>query len=184
MEKKTNKIKINDKRARNVSIIIGISAILLVILILVLRGIINRKLSKEISTEMAAIPQSIEWLVDDYKEIIDIEDIIQGNLNNQIKQVIEVQTVELEYQTEYRNNTSLPIGTVKVTQEGKDGEQELIIRKQYEGDVLIVDEQIGRRIMKPAMNKVIEIGVGSYYDIIYNNQNTVEYSRRTFKNFE
>jgi len=177
MEKKTNKIKINDKRARNVSIIIGISAILLVILILVLRGIINRKLSKEISTEMAAIPQSIEWLVDDYKEIIDIEDIIQGNLNNQIKQVIEVQTVELEYQTEYRNNTSLPIGTVKVTQEGKDGEQELIIRKQYEGDVLIVDEQIGRRIMKPAMNKVIEIGVGSYYDIIYNNQNTVEYSK-------
>lgn len=171
------KIKINDKRARNASILAIITVITIIGLIFVFRKIINDKLTKEIAIQQSEASQEIEWFDEEYEGIIDINDIIQENLNNQVKQIIEVQTVELEYQTEYQNNSSLPIGAIKVIQEGKDGEQELIIRKQYEGEKLIVDEQIGRRILKPAISKIIEIGAGSFYDIIYNNNNVVEHTK-------
>ena len=138
---------------------------------------IKEKLSKDIVTQVGQAPKEIEWFAEEYEGILNIKDIIQENLNNQIKQVIEVQTVELEYQTEYQTNKKLTDGTIKVIQEGKDGEQELIIRKQYEGEVLVTDEQIGRRILKPAINKVVEIGTGSFYDIIYNNNDSVEYTK-------
>ncbi len=178
MKEKNKKIKINDNRARNVLIIAVVFVITLIILIFLLKYIINEKLSNDISLQIAQKPKEIEWFDDEYNGIVNVNDIIQENLNNQIKQVIEVQTVELEYQTEYQNNSSLPIGAIKVIQEGKDGEQELIIRKQYEGEILIADEQIGRRILNPAINKIIEVGVGSFYDIIYNNNNTVEYTKK------
>lgn len=177
MKEKSKKIKINDTRTRDISIIAIISLIIGIILIIILKQRIDFKLSKEIIIQTAKTPQEIEWFDKKYDGIVNIQDIIKDNLNNPIKQVIETQTVELEYQTEYQNNSSLPVGTIKIVQEGKDGEQELIIRKQYEGDVLVLDEQIGRRILNPAMNKIIEIGVGSYYDIIYNNKDTVEYSK-------
>lgn len=177
MKEKTKKIKINDNRARNISIIVGISIILILILVVALKEIINKQLSKNISMQTLETPQEIEWFDEEYEGIINIEDIIQENLNNQIRQVIEVQTVELEYQTEYQTNKNLSDGTIKVIQEGEDGEQELIIRKQYEGEILVVDEQIGRRILKPAINKIIEIGTGTFYDIIYNNKDTVEYTK-------
>jgi len=177
MKEKKKKIKINDNRARNVSIIVGVTIVIVIILIFTLKQIINEKLAKDISLQIAQTTQEIEWFDEEYNGIIDINDIIQENLNNQIKQVIEVKNVELEYLTEYQKNNSLPIGTIKVIQEGKDGEQELIIRKQYEGENLIVDEQIGRRILNPPINKIIEVGAGSFYDIIYNNNNIVEHTK-------
>ena len=177
MKEKTKKIKINDTRARDIVVIVVVSVILAIILILVLKKIINEKLSKDISMELAQTKQEIEWFDEEYEGILNIEDIIQENLSNQVKQVIEVQTVELEYQTEYQPTKELSDGTIKIIQEGKDGEQELIIRKQYEGESLVIDEQIGRRILKPAINKIIEIGTGTFYDIIYNNKDTVEYTK-------
>jgi len=177
MKEKNNKIKINDKRARNISIIVTIAVIIIIVLGLIFKKIINYRLTKEIAIQKSKIVQEIEWFDEEYEGIIDINDIIKENLNSQIKQIVEIQTVELEYQTEYQNNSSLPIGTIKVVQEGKDGEQELIIRKQYEGEKLIIDEQIGRRVLNPALNKIIEIGVGSFYDIIYNNNNFEEYTK-------
>lgn len=178
MKKKTNKIKINDKRGRNILIISIIAVIIIVILIFAIKKIINNKISREIALQESKVSQEIEWFEEEYEGIININDIIQENLNSQIKQTIEIKTVELEYQTEYQNSSSLPIGTIKVLQNGKDGEQEIIIRKQYEGNTLIADEQIGRRILNPAINKIVEIGVGSFYDIIYNNNDTTEYTKK------
>jgi len=177
MKEKNKKIKINDKRARNVSIIFGISAILIIILIIIFKIIVNNKVSSEIAFKANEKPQEIEWLMEEFEGIVDIEDIIETNLNNQIKQVIEVQTVELEYHTEYITKANLPEGDIKVIQEGEDGEQELIIRKQYEGEVLVIDEQIGRRMLKPAKNKIVEVGEGGFYDVIYNNGDTTEYTK-------
>lgn len=177
MKKKTKKIKINDKRIRNISIILGIVAILIILFVFITKKIVNNKILKEIDVQQLEVSKEIEWFDEEYEGIIDINDIIKENLNNQIKQTIEIEKVELEYQTEYQNSTNLPIGTVKVVQDGKDGEQEIIIRKQYEGENLIVDEQIGRRILNPAINKIIEVGVGSFYDVIYNNSDTTEYTK-------
>jgi len=177
MKGKNGKIKINDKRKQKIFIILIIIVILAISLIAVLKKSVNNRLSREIITQQSKDKKELEWFVEEYEGIINIDDIIQENLNNSIKQVIEIQKVDLEYQTEYQPTNSLSDGTIKILQEGKDGEQELIIRKEYHGDKLITDEQIGRRILKPATNKIIQIGTGSIYDIIYNNNNVQEYTK-------
>lgn len=171
------KIKINDNRWKKVIIGILISLIVLIILIFSLKKLIKTKLSKEIITEEIIPSEEIEWLVDEYEGTINIEDIIQQNVQEEIKTVIETQIVELEYQTEYQNTSDLALGTIKVLNKGEDGKQELIIKKEYKGETLISDEQIGRRVVTPAINKIIQIGKGSFENVINNSDNVKEYSK-------
>lgn len=162
--KKSNKIKINDHRLRNIIIILSIVLLALIILIISTVVFVKYKLSKEIVTEVIASTQEIEWFEEQYTGVLDIKDIIQNNIDNEIKQIIETQVVELEYETQYQNNPSLPKGKVQVLQQGQDGKQELIIRKKYEGKELVSDEQIGRRIVKNTIDRIVEVGTSSYYD--------------------
>lgn len=171
------KIKINDNRWKKVVIGILISLIVLIILIFSLKRLIKTRLSKEIITEEIIPSEEIEWLVDEYEGTINIEDIIQQNVQEEIKTVIETQIVELEYQTEYQNTSDLALGTIKVLNKGEDGKQELIIKKEYKGETLISDEQIGRRVVTPAINKIIQIGKGSFENVINNSNNVKEYSK-------
>lgn len=172
------KIKINDKRPRNIMIITGVSICVLIILIFMVRKVIEVKLSQEIVTQEVAKEQAIEWMYEEYEGMVNIEEIIQKNIQDEIKTVIETEIVELEYQTEYQNTGSLPVGTIKVLNEGEDGKQELIIKKQYKGEELIVDEQIGRIVVTPAINKVVQIGKGSFYDVMNNSENVVQQSKQ------
>ena len=177
MKQKNGKIKINDKSARNIVIAAFVSLVLIILITFVIKNKIGNTLSKDIVIQENVASKEIEWLYEEYEGMVNIEDIIQQNIDQQIKEVIEVQTVELEYQTEYVINKNLMDGKINVLQEGKDGEQDLIIKKEYKGDILVSDEQIGRRILKPPTNKIIEIGTGTIYDIIYNNNNKVEYTK-------
>lgn len=158
------KIKINDKKARNIAIIVLIVIIVLTIIFVSGIFIIKYRVSKDVVTQITTEPEEIEWLNEEYEGIININDIIKENVNNEIKEVIETQVVELEYETQYQNNSSLPKGKVQVLQQGQDGKQELIIKKQYVGDELISDEQIGRRIVTASVDRIVEVGTSSYYD--------------------
>lgn len=148
-----------------------------IIIGILIKELIKIRISKEIITEEMLEPQEIEWLSEEYEGTVNIEDIIQKNMQEEIRTVIETKIVELEHQTEYMDSTNLPIGTIKVVQKGEDGQQELIIKKQYKGDTLIVDEQIGRRVVIPTRNKIIQVGKGNFEDII--NNNTVIESSKT-----
>ena len=159
-------------------IITGVSICVLIILIFMVRKVIEVKLSQEIVTQEVAKEQAIEWMYEEYEGMVNIEEIIQKNIQDEIKTVIETEIVELEYQTEYQNTGSLPVGTIKVLNEGEDGKQELIIKKQYKGEELIVDEQIGRIVVTPAINKVVQIGKGSFYDVMNNSENVVQQSKQ------
>lgn len=179
MKKEMNKkIKINDKRPRNILIVTIIAIALLMLIVILLKIIVNIKLSKEIVTEEITSSQEIEWMAQEYEGTVNIEDIIQKNVQDEIKTVIETQIVELEYQTEYQDTSTLPVGTIKILNEGEDGKQELIIKKQYKGETLIADEQIGRRVVTPAINKIVQIGKGSFYNIINNSDNVTQYSKQ------
>lgn len=164
MKKKTKKIKINDKRLRNTLIIVAIAVVIIAILIIVFKNLIDKKLSQEIITEQKIEPEEIEWLTEEYEGIVDINKIIQNNIDNQIKEIIETQVVELEYETEYKDNNSLPKGMIQVLQQGQDGKQELIIRKRYEGEELVSDEQVGRKIVTPSIDRIVEVGTAKYYN--------------------
>lgn len=172
------KIEINDRRWKNIFYAVVTSAIVFIVLIFAFKKVIKNRISKEITTEENFPIQEIEWLVQEYEDIINIEEIIQKNIEDEIKTVIETQVVELEYQTEYQNTSSLPIGTIKILSKGEDGKQELVIKKQYKGKTLIADEQIGRIVITPAINKIVQIGKGSFQDVLNNNNNVIEYSKR------
>lgn len=171
---------INDK-FKKVIIIIVVCVVLAMILVNIVKKVTLQKIDNEIVVEQIEESKEVEWIVED-ENTIDVEKIIQKNINNEIKTVIEKKVVELEYQTEYLNSNELPIGTVKVTQEGKDGKQELVIKKQYKGDKLIVDEQIGSSVITPTLNKIIQVGTGNLDDVINNVENENKYSKQQLLN--
>lgn len=158
------KIKINDNRARNIGIIALAVFLILIIIFIIGIFIVKNKISKEVVTKDVEQPEEIEWLSEEYENVININDIIQDNLDNQVKSVIETEVVELEYETQYQDNPTLPKGKVQVLQQGQDGKQELIIKKEYIGEELISDEQIGRKIVVATIDRIVEVGTSSYYD--------------------
>ena len=165
MNQKIRKIKINDKKWRNLIILLAIIIIAVIVVAIGLAWGIKHRLSKEvIVTQDTTDVKEIQWFDEQYTQVIDMSEIIQKNLNNEIKEVIETKIVELEYETEYQNNPNLPKGKVQVLQQGQDGKQELIIKKQYEGKKVVSDEQIGRRIVTNTINRIVEVGTSNYYD--------------------
>ena len=94
-------------------------------------------------------------------EKIDIDSYIQNNSKAGLKEEYTVEEVELEFLTKYKNNASLPKGTLQVTQEGRKGKQQITTKKTYENDQLISEEQVSAKITKAAVNKIVEVGTGS-----------------------
>ncbi len=164
------KIKINDHKKRNIIILIISFVVFIAIALIAMVIVVNYQVSKKVVTTVSTEEniyddKLVEWFPDDSDENkIDIKEMINKNLQEQVKEELEVEVVELEYETEYQNNNDLPKGMVKVLQQGQDGIQELIIRKTYEGEQLVSDEQIGRKITKACINKIVQIGTSSYYD--------------------
>ena len=163
------KIKINDNTNKKVIIAISCVFIIIIGIIIIFNVIIKNKITKEVATVLIdsnslATDNQIEWFTNEENNTIDIDDIIAKNLNESGKEKIETEVVELEYETEYQNNDKLPKGMVKVLQQGQDGKQELIIKKEYKGDEEISNEQIGRKILTPCVNKIVEVGTAAYYD--------------------
>ncbi len=168
MVKKLGKIKINDNRKQKAIVAVMIIMAVILLLIAGLNILVTHQISKEVMTTSAAeqntlVDTQIQWF-ENAENQIDIHNIISENLEKAEKEEIETQIVELEYETEYQNNSSLPKGMVKVLQQGQDGKQELIIRKKYIGEELVSDEQIGRKITAACINKIVEVGTASYYD--------------------
>ena len=54
-----------------------------------------------------------------------------------------------------------PKGTIQVIQEGREGTQEITTKKVYENGEVVSEEQVGAKVTKAAVNKIVEIGTGS-----------------------
>lgn len=93
---------------------------------------------------------------------ISIENIIQENTNTLKKEEIIKQEIDLEYTTQYTEDPELPKGMLHVLQDGVDGKQEVAIKKIYEGENLISEEQMGSRVIESSVNKLVAIGTGPY----------------------
>lgn len=164
------KIEIYDKKWKNIAIITAIIIAVIIIVAIIINRIVHYQVKQEViatkakSSNELLKDNEIEWFESNDDTQNDIYNIINENVNKTEKEEIQTETVELEYETEYTNNEELPKGMVKVLQQGEDGKQELIIRKKYNGEELVSDEQIGRKITSPCINKIVEVGTASYYD--------------------
>ena len=107
------------------------------------------------------VSSPIEELTLSKAERIDIDSYIENNSKEGVKEEYTVEEVELEFITKYKNNASLPKGTLQVTQEGRKGKQQITTKKTYENDQLIGEEQVSAKITKAAVNKIVEVGTGS-----------------------
>lgn len=91
---------------------------------------------------------------------IDIDKILNKNAKEGIKEEYITQEVELEYITKYKTNEELPKGLIQVVQEGREGKQVITIKKTYENNKLVLEEQISAKVTKASVNKIVEIGGG------------------------
>lgn len=99
---------------------------------------------------------------------INIEEIIKQNIQEGQREEYRVEEATLEYITKYKNNPSIPKGQIQVTQEGREGKQEITIKKTYLGEELLNEEQVSSKVTKASVNKIVEIGTGnstSYYQV-------------------
>lgn len=97
-------------------------------------------------------------------EIVNLDKIIQKNSKNEkYREEVVVKEEELEYITKYRNNPDLYIGKTEVSQEGRNGTQDITTKKTYDEDgKLIKEEQVSAVVVKSSINKIIDIGTKKY----------------------
>ncbi len=91
---------------------------------------------------------------------VDLDEIIQKNSNSAgYREELEVEEVELEYITKYRNNPDIYIGETQISQEGRNGIQEITRKKVYnEKGELVKEEQVSAVVVKSSINKLIDVG--------------------------
>lgn len=110
------------------------------------------------SKEVNAKPTNMKFKIN--KNPINIEEILKENTREEISEELVLEQIDIEYTTEYRNNSSLPRGTIQVLQEGRDGRQDAIIIKKYKEDELISEELVSENIIKAPVGRIVEIGTG------------------------
>lgn len=118
---------------------------------------LNKSYAKEINT------QSEKQIQISKATKINIDEIIKQNTNNGQTEKITQKEETLEYLTQYKTNKNIPKGISYVTQEGREGKQEITIKTKYdEKGNIISEEQIKTNIIKSPANKIIEIGGANY----------------------
>ena len=99
---------------------------------------------------------------------INLDEVInENNKENGFKEEFITEEVDLEYITKYQSNAELPKGVIQVVQEGREGKQEVTIKKTYENGEIVKEEQVNSKITKAAVNKIVEVGsgIGSTYKV-------------------
>ena len=159
-------MKSKDKVNKQIKATMKKIIIFLAFIIILLYGIIvydnyftkNEVYAKETKADLVDV-NSIEI---SNAEKVNLDDILNSNIENKQKEEYVVEEIELEYITKYQTNTSLPKGMLQVIQEGREGKQEITIKKTYKNGELINEEQISSKVTKGAVNKIVEVGGANY----------------------
>ena len=156
-------MKSKEKKKKNVKIPITIKNIiyLLITTLFIVYSFIfyNLYFSKEVyATEEK--DKGEETKISNAEEV-NLDEIISKNTNDGQREEYEVKEEVLEYITKYRTNNDIPKGMIQVVQEGREGTQELTIKKTFKDKELINEEQVNQKIIKASINKIVEIGGGS-----------------------
>ena len=162
------KAKEKNKRKNKLSlkkIIIFFSGIIILLYLIILYNYIfnkNEVLAKETGVE---VNQNVK--ISNANEINLYEVINENNKENGFKEEFITEEVDLEYITKYQSNAELPKGVIQVVQEGREGKQEVTIKRTYENGEIVKEEQVNSKITKAAVNKIIEVGsgIGSTYKV-------------------
>ena len=158
-------MRAKDKTSKKVKFTIKNLIIFLGLILIILYSIIfynyffanNEVLAKETSAETTDTSD----VVISTAEKIDLDNIIENNTKSMQKEEYIKEETTLEYITKYQQNTNLSKGKIQVVQEGREGIQEITKKKTYENGELKEEKQVSSKVIKAAVNKIVEIGTGS-----------------------
>lgn len=139
-----------------------VTVIAVAIVIAIIFGIYLTKSVSYASEQTKSVAIEIPITPQDNTKKIDIEEIVENNTKVQKIEVLEEQETDVEFTTQYIENSSLAKGKMQVLQEGVDGKQNAILKNIYEGDKLISSTQVSSRITKASVDKIVQIGTGAY----------------------
>lgn len=131
------------------------ATILLIIILIIMLIVKNNSYAKETSMDNKNVKIS-------NAKNIDIYEIIKKNSNEENKEEIETKEEVLEFITKYKVNKDLPQDTIQVIQEGREGIQQISIKKIYQEGKLISEEQVDAKVIKASIDKIVEIGGANY----------------------
>lgn len=156
-------MKTKEKKEKKVKITIKNLIYFLVFVVFMLYSILfyNLYFSKKVYATEETASQDTEEVKISQAEEVDLEEIISQNTNDGQREEYEVKEEVLEYITKYRTNTSIPKGVVQVVQEGRQGTQEVTIKKTYKDEELISEEQVSQKVTTASISKIVEIGGGA-----------------------
>lgn len=142
-------------------ILVAIIAIMLLMIAIYIKFISNKETYATNETKMKANNIQIS-----NAPIINLEEIIQKNTKQLTsKEEIYEKQEELEYITKYRNNNNLYVGNTQVSQEGRNGIQTITMKRTYDNDGNIInEEQVSCVVTKSSINKIIDIGTKVYVE--------------------
>lgn len=133
------------------------------LVIAIIYGIyITKNVSYASEEEKQKIAIEIPITEKDKSKIINIEEIVENNTKVQKIEKLENQETDIEFTTQYIENSSLSKGKIQVLQEGIDGKQNSILKNVYEGDKLISSTQISSQVTKASIDRIVQIGTGAY----------------------
>ena len=156
-------MKTKENKEKKVKITIKNFIYFLVFVVFMLYSILfyNLYFSKKVYATEETASQNTEEIKISQAEKVNLEEIISQNTNNGQREEYEVREEVLEYITKYRTNPNIPKGVVQVVQEGREGTQELTVKKTYQDETLVSEEQVNQKITKASINKIVEIGEGT-----------------------
>ena len=152
---------------KNKKIILPVSIILIILIVLaIITFFIIKKSKKDNSIKENNNYSKIEIEVPIAKQsknkAVDINSNKQKNEQDVTTETITKQETDIEFNTQYRQNSSLAKGKIQTLQEGKDGKQNAVIKSVYKNGELISEEQISSEITEGSIDKIVEIGTASF----------------------
>ena len=146
-------------------IIIFFSGIIILLYLIILYNYIFNK--NEVLAKETGVEVNSNVKISNANEINLDEVINENNKENGFKEEFITEEVDLEYITKYQSNAELPKGVIQVIQEGREGKQEVTIKRTYENGEIVKEEQVNSKITKAAVNKIVEVGsgIGSTYKV-------------------
>ena len=157
-------------KKRKKIIILIISIIIAIALALAIIFAINNKNNKQVKQSDSEITYPTEEILKEVRQSMtenmsknyNIEEIISNNEKERITEKIEKKESDIEFTTQYRENSSLAKGKIQTIQEGQDGKQNEIVRSTYKNGTLVATQPISVEVKKVARNKIVEVGTGAY----------------------
>ncbi len=157
------------KKRKNIIIVI-ISIIIAIALALAIIFAINKNNNKKTVQSETENTYPTEEILKEIRQSVaetplkdyNLETIINNNEKEKITEKIEKKEADIEFTTQYRDNSSLAKGKIQTIQEGQDGKQNEIVRSTYKNGVLVATQPISVEVKKVAKDKIVEVGTGAY----------------------